>query len=132
MENWTGIDWCDYFGHLTDDQMRELATWLAADFLKVSEFTDIVDRVYAQAPDEWHGRLAAFMTGYGLPLVHWYACRKRRFAELMAALEDAYMSGAFPGDVAPQELQPLPLSMTAPRSVEDLLGVLEHVRSGPG
>jgi hypothetical protein len=128
MENWSGIDWYDYFHCLSDNQMRELATWLVAEFLKVSEFTDLVDRVYAQAPDEWHGRSPAFVASYGRPMVERYALRKRGFAELMA-LEDAYMSGAFPGEVASRELQPLRLPEAEHRSVDDVLRVLEHMRS---
>ena len=128
MENWSGIDWYDYFHCLSDNQMRELATWLVAEFLKVSEFTDLVDRVYAQAPDEWRGRSPAFVASYGRPMVERYALRKRGFAELMA-LEDAYMSGAFPGEVASGELQPLRLPETEHRSVDDVLRVLEHMRS---
>jgi hypothetical protein len=128
MENWSGIDWYDYFHCLSDNQMRELATWLVAEFLKVSEFTDLVDRVYAQAPREWRGHSPAFVASYGRPMVERYALRKRGFAELMA-LEDAYMSGAFPGEVASGELQPLRLPEAEHRSVDDVLRVLEHMRS---
>jgi hypothetical protein len=128
MDTSIGIDWCDYLHCLSDDQMRDLATWLVAEFLKVSEFTDLVDRVYAQAPDEWHGRSPAFVASYGRPMVERYALRKRGFAELMA-LEDAYMSGAFPGEVASGELQPLRLPEAEHRSVDDVLRVLEHMRS---
>jgi hypothetical protein len=132
MDNVMDIDWSEYLHRLSDDQMRDLATWLAADFLKVSEFTDIVDRVYAQAPAEWHGRSAAFVAYYGRSVVEGYARRKRRFAQLRTALEDAYMSGAFPGDVSSWELTPLRSPWTESRNVEDLLGVLERVRSGSG
>jgi hypothetical protein len=128
MDTSMGIDWVDYFHCLSDDQMRELATWLAADFLKVSEFTDLVDRVYAQAPNEWHGRSPAFVASYGRPTVERYAERKRGFAELMA-LEDAYMSGAFPGEVASEELQPLRLPEAEHRSVDDVLRVLQSIGS---
>jgi hypothetical protein len=128
MDTSMGIDWVDYFHCLSDDQMHELATWLAADFLKVSEFTDLVDRVYVQAPDEWHGRSPAFVASYGRPVVERYALRKRGFAELMA-LEDAYVSGAFPGEVASGELQPLRLPEAEHRSVDDVLRVLERMRS---
>jgi hypothetical protein len=123
-----GIDWPDYFHCLSDDQMRELATWLAAEFLKVSEFTDLVDRVYAQTPHEWGGRSPIFVTNFGRPMVERYALRKRGFAGLMA-LEDAFMSGAFPGEVAREELQPLRLSAAEHRSVDDVLSVLERMRS---
>jgi hypothetical protein len=128
MDTSIGIDWHNYFHCLSDDQTHELATWLAAEFLKVSEFTDLVDRVYAQAPEEWHGRSPAFVASFGRPMVERYALRKRGFAELMA-LEDAYMSGAFPGEVASRELQPLRLSEAEHRGVDDVLRVLERIRS---
>jgi hypothetical protein len=128
MDTSIGIDWPDYFHCLSDDQTRELATWLAAEFLKVSEFTDLIDRVYAQTPEEWHGRLPSFVTSFGRPMVEQYAERKRGFAELMA-LEDAYMSGAFPGEVASGELQPLRLPEAEHRSVDDVLSALERMRN---
>ena len=128
MDTSMGIDWYDYLHCLSDDQMRELATWLVAEFLKVSEFTDLVDRVYAQAPDEWRGRSPTFVASYGRPMVERYALRKRGFAALMA-LEDAYMSGAFPGEVASGELQPLRLPEAEHRSMDDVLRVLERIRS---
>jgi hypothetical protein len=127
MDTSIGIDWYDYFHCLSDAQTRELATWLAAEFLKVSEFTDIVDRIYAQTPEERRGRSPTFVTSFGRPMVERYAERKRGFAELMA-LEDAYMSGAFPGDVASGELQPLRLPEAKRRSVDDVLSVLERIR----
>jgi hypothetical protein len=128
MDTSIGIDWYDYLHRLSDAQMRELATWLAAEFLKVSEFTDIVDRIYAQTPKERRGRSPTFVTSFGRPMAERYAERKRGFAELMA-LEDAYMSGAFPGEVASGELQPLRLPETEHRSVDDVLSVLERIRS---
>jgi hypothetical protein len=128
MDTSMGIDWYDYLHYLSDDQMRELATWLVAEFLKVSEFTDLVDRVYAQAPDEWRRRSPTFVARYGRPMVERYALRKRGFAALMA-LEDAYMSGAFPAEVASGELQPLRLPEAEHRSVDDVLRVLERIRS---
>ncbi len=128
MDTSMGIDWCDYFHCLSDDQMRELATWLAAEFLKVGEFTDIVDRVYAQAPDEWRGRSPAFVASYGKPIMERYARRRLGFTEIMAAVEDAKMSGALSGDFASQDLQPLRLPRPEPRSVEDTLSVLERMR----
>jgi hypothetical protein len=123
-----GINWCDYFRCLSDDQMRELATWLAADSLKVSEFTDIVDRVYAQASDEWHGRSPAFVATYGRPIMERYVRRRRGFVEVLAAVEDAKMSGALPGNFVSQELQPIRKPQPEPRSVEDVLSALEHLR----
>jgi hypothetical protein len=128
------IDWCEHFRRLSDDDLQELATWLAARFLKVSEFTDIVDRAYAQSGDEWRGRALAYVACYGRQMVAAYAHRKRRYTELAEALEDAYMCGALPGEVAPQELQPLQTSPTAQRTgartVKELLGVLERARGG--
>ncbi|MGO8948486.1 MAG: hypothetical protein ACLQUY_12660 [Ktedonobacterales bacterium] len=129
MDTSVGIDWCDYLHCLSDDQMRELATWLAAESLKVSEFTDIVDRVYAQASENWRGRSPAFVASYGRPIMQRYARRRRGFAEALAAVEDAKMSGALPGDFASQELQPLRLPQSEPRSVEDVLSALQRVRA---
>ena len=129
MDTSMGFDWCDYFHHLSNNQMRELATWLAAEYLKVSEFTDIVDRVYAQASDEWRRQPPAFIASFGRPMVARYAHRKRGFAEYLAALEDAYMSGAFPGDVSPEELTSRRPQETKPRSVDDVLSTLERIRS---
>jgi hypothetical protein len=125
-----GIDWVDYFHRLSDDELRELAAWLADEYLTVGEFTDLVDRIYRRAADEWRGRSLTLVASYGHYVIEEYARRKRRFAELLAALDDARMSGALPGDVAPEELQPL--RQTAPRTAEDLLHVLERARSGSG
>jgi hypothetical protein len=130
MSDVLGIDWVDYFRRLSDDELHELATWLAAESLTVGEFTDLVDRLYRQVADEWQGRSQAFVVRCGRPLVEAYARRKRRFAGLLAALEEARMSGALPGDVAFQELQPLP--QAAPRTAEELLQALERARSGSG
>ncbi len=132
MDTSVGIDWCDYLHHLSDHQMHELAAWLAAEYLNVSEFTDIIDRVYAQASDEWRRRPPAFIDHYGRPMVARYAHRKRGFAERLAALEDAYMSGAFKGDVAAAELapSPLPQTQTEAHRVIAVLDSLERMRSG--
>jgi hypothetical protein len=128
------IDWCEHFRRLSDDDLQALATWLAARFLKVSEFTDIVDRAYAQSGDEWRGRALAFVACCGRSVVAAYAQRKQQYSELMVALEDAYMCGALPGEVAPQELQPLRPPATAPpvgsRTAKELLGVLVQARGG--
>ena len=128
------IDWVGYLHELSDDDLHELAAWLAAEGLKVSEFTDILDRVYAHTSDRWRGRALAFVTDYGRPVAEAYARRKRRFTQLMAALEDAQMSGALPGTVAPQELQPRPPQQPQPpaRTAEELFSVLVRVRSGSG
>jgi hypothetical protein len=132
VDDWIGIDWVDYFHHLSDDEIRELAAWLAAEFLGVGEFTDIVDRVYVWALDDWRGREPAFVTLCKRSVVEAYAGRKRRFTELMAALEDAQMSGALSGDVVPQELQPLRPPWSGTRTAEQLLGALERARGGAG
>jgi hypothetical protein len=129
MDTSIGIDWYDYLHCLSDDQMRELATWLASESLKVSEFTDLVDRVYAQASDEWRGKPPTFIARYGRPMVERYAQRKRGFAEHLAALEDAYMSGALPGDVLGAELSPLRPPGPDARSMDEVLSVLERIRS---
>jgi hypothetical protein len=134
MDDLPFIDWVDYLHGLSDGDLHELATWLAAERLKVSEFTDILDRMYARASERWRGRAAAFVTCCGRPAAEAYGRRRRRFAEFMAALEDAQMSGAMPGTVAPQELDPLALRLPqAPaRTAEELFGVLMRVRSGSG
>jgi hypothetical protein len=132
VDDWIGIDWVDYLHHLSDDEMRELAAWLAAEFLGVGEFTDIVDRVYVWALDDWRGRQPAFVTSCKRSFVEAYAVRKRRFAERMAALEDAQMSGGLTGDVAPQELEPLRPPWSERRTAEQLLGALERRRGGSG
>ncbi len=131
MDDVLGINWVDYFHRLSDDELRKLAAWLAAELLQVSEFTDILDRVYTHTADEWHGRSLAFVATCGRPVVEGYADRKRRFAELMAAFDDAQMSGAFSGDVAPEELRPLRRPQITSRTADDLLSVLVRVRSGP-
>jgi hypothetical protein len=61
------MDWVDSFHRLSDDEMRDLATWLAAEYLTVGEFTEIVDRTYRQAADEWHGGPLAFVASCGRP-----------------------------------------------------------------
>jgi hypothetical protein len=132
MDDLEGIDWVGYFHGLSADEMRELAVWLAAELLEVGEFMAIADRGYAQASEEWRGRSRAFAAQHGRPVAKGYARRKRRFAELMAALEEARMSGALPGEAAPQELQPIRPPWAEPRPVEELLGMLEHARSGVG
>lgn len=131
MDNVVGMDWGDYFHRLSDDEIRELATWLAAECLEVWEFMDIVDRAYAQASDDWHERPPAFVASRGRPAVEGYARRKRRFAELTTALDEACLCGALPGDVAPEDLRPLRSPKTEPRPVEDLLSALERARGGP-
>jgi hypothetical protein len=127
-----GVDWGSYFHSLSDAELRGLAAWLAAECLEVWEFKDVVDRVYAQVAATWRGRSAAFVASHGRPILLGYARRRRRFAELMAALEDARQRGALPGDVALEELQPLPAPTSKRRSVEELLDALERARSEKG
>jgi hypothetical protein len=122
------IDWATYFHHLSDLDLRELAAWLAEEGLEVSEFTDLIDRAYAQTANEWRGRPLAFVASRGRPVVARYADRKRHFAGLLAALEDARMCGALPGEVELQELTPLFPPAPAPRTAEGTLIVLERIR----
>jgi hypothetical protein len=132
MDDLRPINWVEYLRGLSDDDLRELAAWLAAEFLKVSEFTDIVDRVYAQAADTWRGRARAFVANCGRPVAQNYAHRKRRYVERMAALEDAEIRGALPDTVAPEELQVLSPLLPPPRTAEELFGMLVRLRSGSG
>lgn len=128
MNNLVGLDWIGYFHSLSDDEIHELAVWLAAERLEVGEFMEVVDRVYARTSDEWRGQAPVFVDWFGRPDAREYAHRKRRFAELTAALEEARMTGAFPGDVTPEELDPpLPLWAEA-TSVEKVLVALECAR----
>jgi hypothetical protein len=130
--NFEGVDWGSYFHCLSDAELRGLAAWLAAECLEVWEFKDVVDRVYAQVADSWRGRSAAFVASHGRPILLGYARRRRHFAELMAALDEARQRGALPGDVALEELQPLPAPSSKRRSVEELLDVLERTRRDEG
>jgi hypothetical protein len=130
MDGEIGIDWVDYFHQLTENEIRELAAWLAAEFLGVGEFTDLVDRMYVRGLDDWRGRAPSFVASCKCSVVEDYAGRKRHFAEWMAALDDAQMCGALSGDVAPDELQPRQPPWSAPRTAEQLLGALERVRAG--
>ena len=132
MDDMVGLDWVGYFHSLSDDAIRELAAWLAAQSLEIWELMDIVDREYAQASEDWRGRSPAFVGYRGRPAVEGYARRKRRFVELTAALEEASLRGALPGDVAPEELQPLRVPSTKTRSVEDVVSALQRARSGSG
>jgi hypothetical protein len=124
-----GFDWPGYFRSLDDDEARALARWLAAESLGVGEFTEVVDRAYAAAPDQWQGQPRPFVAQFGRPAAQAYARRKRGFAGL-AALEEALMSGALPGDVAPLELQTRASSYTRQRQADKLLSALERARRG--
>ncbi|HEX8033095.1 MAG TPA: hypothetical protein VF510_04575 [Ktedonobacterales bacterium] len=130
MDKVTGLDWGGYFHDLSDDDIRELASWLAAECIEVWEFMDIVDRAYVQTAEAQRERSLAFVRSHGRPVVAGYARRKRRFAELTATLDEACLRGALPGEVAPEELQPLRVPETRHHSAEDLLGVLERTRGG--
>lgn len=132
MDNMASMDWVSYFHRLSDDEIHELATWLAAERLEVWEFMDIVDRAYVQTSDDRRRQSPAFVADCGRPVVEGYARRKRRFAELTAALDEARLSGALPGDVAPEELRPPRPPWTKPRSVDDLVSTLERARGDSG
>jgi hypothetical protein len=91
---------------------------------------EIVDRAYAAAWDDWHGRLQPFMAQVGRPAAEGYARRKRQGTRLLAMLEQALMSGALPGEVAPQELELPVLPRLEQRQAEEVLGALERLRRG--
>jgi hypothetical protein len=123
-------DWPGYFRSLPDDDACALAIWLAAKGLDVGEFMEVVDRAYAAAPAHWDGQWQRYVAQFGRLAANAYARRKRRFAGLMATLEEALISGALPGDVAPQELRASALPWTKRRQPEELLCALERVRRG--
>jgi hypothetical protein len=127
-----GLDWAEYLHSLSEDALGELAAWLAAQRLEAWEFLDIVDRAYVQAGEDRRGEALTFITRWGRPAVAGYARRKRHFAELTATIEEARQRGALPGDVAPDELQPLqpqPSLVRSP-SKEDVLNALHRVQGG--
>lgn len=130
MNSLVGLDWIGYFHSLSDDEMRKLAAWLVAERLDVGEFMEVVDRVFARALDEWRGQPSVFIGWYGRRGAEEYARRKRRFAELMAALEEASMTGALPGDVAPEELEVSQPDWVEAPSMENVLNALEYARHG--
>lgn len=130
MKSVVGLDWIGYFLSLSDDEIRKLAAWLVAERLDVGEFMEVADRIYAQTPDEWRDQPSVFVAWFGRPSAAKYARRKQRFAELMAALEEAYMTGALPGDVAPEELKLSQPHWADAPSVERVLGELEYARRG--
>jgi hypothetical protein len=124
MNSSVSLDWVGYFHSLSDDEILELAAWLTAERLRVGEFMEVVDRAYARTLAEWRGQPPVFIAWFGRAEATRYARRKRRFSGLIAALEDARMTGALPGDVALDELTPLqPLWTTAP-SAENMLCAL--------
>jgi hypothetical protein len=130
MADVAGCDWSGYFHSLRDEEARALASWLADEDLGVGEFMEVVDRAYATASDDWHGRLQPFLAQVGRPAAEGYARCKRRATRLLTMLEQALMSGALPGEVAPQELALPVLARVPQRQVEDVLGALERLRHG--
>lgn len=130
MNSLIGFDWISYFQSLSDVEMRNLATWLVAECLHVGEFMEVVDRVYARTADKWREQPAVFVVWHGLPGAEDYAHRKQRFAKLIAALDEASMSGALPGDVAPNELELSQPHPAAAPSIGEVLGALEYARNG--
>ena len=91
---------------------------------------EIVDRAYAIAPDYRRGPSKGFVAQVGWPAATAYAQRKRRFAGLTATLEDALVSGAFPGEVALDELQPAAPSPATQRRESDLLEAMDRIIRG--
>ncbi len=130
MSELPAFDWLRYFHGLTGDQAHDLAAWLAAHDLDMGEFMEIVDRSYALAPDYWHGEPHHFIARVGARTAAAYGQRKRRFAALMTALEDALVSGAFLGEVARDELLPAAPSPVGRRGELELLSMLERMRRG--
>jgi hypothetical protein len=128
MADLAGVDWSDYLRSLRDDDVRALAIWLAARDLDVGEFMEVVDRAYTEAPAHWRGRSQRYIAQFGWLAANAYARRKRRFAALVATLEQALISGALPGDVMPQELTLVRLPRTKRRQSGELLSALERVR----
>ena len=130
MNSLLGLDWISYFHSLSDDETRTLAAWLATERIDLGEFMEVVDRVFARTLDEWRGQPSVFIDCYGRPGAEDYARRKRRFAGLMAALEEADMTGALPGEVAPEELEVAQPDWANASSLERVLGALECARRG--
>jgi hypothetical protein len=125
-----GFDWSGYFRSLEDRDVRALATWLAAEGLDVGELMEVVDRSYAEAPGHWRGQSHRYLAQVGRLAATLYARRKRRFAALMATLEEALISGALPGDVAPGELRLPTRPWTKRREPGELISTIERVRHG--
>jgi len=123
-----GLDWPGYLCSLDEEGGRALAIWLAAEGLQVGEFMEVVDRAYAAAPTAWQSQSRPFITEMGRPTAEAYARCKHRFAGLVAALEEALLSGAMAGDVSPQELRPLPTPPMHTRPVALVSATLERAR----
>ena len=130
MADQVGLDWPNYFRTLPEGDARALASWLGAQRLQVGEFMEVVDRAYAAWPRPWSGQRDAFIDLVGTQAAARYAFRKRHFARLVAMLEAAMISGALPGEVAPQELDLPVADQIAPRPVEELLSAVERVSHG--
>ncbi len=128
MNSLAGLDWMGYFHSLSEDEIRKLAVWLVAEHLHVGEFMEVVDRAYAQSSREWRGEPSDFVAWHGRPCAEDYARRKRRFAEFVVALNEASMTGAFPGDVAPEELELSQPYRMETSSIAEVLGALEYAR----
>jgi hypothetical protein len=128
MADLTGCNWPGYMRSLQDDEVRDLAIWLTVSGLDVSEFMEVVDRAYAVAPACWRGQSHRYVARFGRRAASIYARRKRRFARLMATLEEALISGALPGEVTPQELRLCTLPWTKRREPGEVLSALERVR----
>jgi hypothetical protein len=125
MADLTGVDWTNYLRALRADEVRLLATFLAVEGVQLGEFMEVVDHAFAGTPGACRARQRSFVTRIGQPLVQNYARRKRRYAGLASAFEQARISGAFPGDVAPHELRPLAIASRT-RSVADLVAIIER------
>lgn len=125
-----GIDWPAYARGLDQADRRDLARWLAAQDLGHGEFMEIVDRAYARTSGRKLARPRRFVVWVGRPAAEVYARRKRMFARRMAALEEALISGALPGEVAAQELEPAATWRTHRRARGGLLAALRRARRG--
>jgi len=130
MADLTGCNWPGYVRSLQDNEVRALAIWLAAEGLDVGEFMEVVDQAYTAAPAHWRGQSQRYVAQFGRRAASDYARRKRRFARLMATLEDALISGALPGEVAPQELRQSMLPRMKRRQPGELVSAIERVRRG--
>jgi hypothetical protein len=128
MANNEGLDWPDYWRSLDKDGARALARWLAAEELQVGEFMEVVDRVYVATPEARRGRSRYFVTQTGRPNAEVYARRKQQFVGLMAAFQEALLSGALPGDVAPLQLRPTQTPLRQTRPAANLVVAIERAR----
>jgi hypothetical protein len=130
MANTASLSWPRYFRSQSADEVLALAVWLDRNGLKVGEFMEVVDRAHAVAPERWSGQPQRSLAELVRASAATYAERKRRFAAFMTAFEDALSSGAFPGDVALQELRPSPPGEAEHRQMAALVGALERAARG--